>query len=235
MKILIIMPTYCEGENIAELCKQIFSLPLDIDLLIIDDNSPDGTAETVKRLSSEFSRLKLISRKGKLGLGSAYIEGFKYALAESYDYIFEMDADFSHNPEYIPEFIEKITETNDVVIGSRYLKGVSVVHWPMGRLLLSYLANWYTRLLTGLKIYDCTSGFKCFKRRVLKSLELDKIVSNGYGFQIEVNFLAGKHGFKICEIPIIFIERNAGKSKMNKKIVVEACWLVLKLFFKRFF
>jgi dolichol-phosphate mannosyltransferase len=233
LKTLIIIPTYCERENIVELCKLILDLSLNIDILVIDDNSPDGTASVVEVLSKKFSQIKLIKRPAKLGLGSAYIEGFKYALKNNYDYVFEMDADFSHNPDYIPEFLKKI-ENCDVIIGSRYIKGVSVVHWPMTRLFLSYLANLYTRVLTGLKIHDCTSGFKCFRRGVLQSLDLDEITSNGYAFQIEVNFLAKRKGFEIREIPIIFVERNAGVSKMNKKIVFEAVYIVLRLFFKRF-
>jgi len=232
MKGVVVVPTYNERENIEELIEKTLSTSPDIDILIVDDNSPDGTGEIAKKIAKENPRVKVLHRPGKMGLGSAYVEGFKWALEKGYDFIMEMDADFSHNPEDIPRFIEKIKEY-DLVIGSRYTDGVSVVNWPISRLLLSYFANIYARTVTGVPIMDLTGGFKCFRRKVLESINLDTIMSDGYAFQIEMNYRAYKKGFKITEIPIIFIERRAGSSKMSKKIVWEAFWLVWKLRFGR--
>jgi len=196
--------------------------------LIVDDNSPDGTSKFVKELMKTNSRVKLITRKEKMGLGTAYIEGFKFALKNQYDFIFEMDADYSHDPKEIRNFLKEIKKS-DLVLGSRYKKGVNVVNWPIKRLLLSYFANGYTRYITGLKICDATSGFKCFRKEVIAAIELDKVKSNGYAFQIEMTFKIWKKGFKITEIPIIFIDRTEGHSKMSKKIVREAIFMVWKL------
>ena len=229
-KVIVIIPTYNELENIQELIPDILNRykHLELDVLVVDDNSPDGTGKFVKKLSEKESRIKLITRAGKLGLGSAYIEGFKYALKNNYDYIFEMDADYSHSPKEIKNFLKAIKKY-DLVLGSRYVKGVNVVNWPMKRLLLSYFANHYTRIITGLPVFDATGGFKCFRKKVLESIDLNKIKSNGYTFQIEMTFKAWKKGFSIGEIPIIFIDRTAGQSKMSKKIVREAIFMVWKL------
>ena len=232
MKGVVVVPTYNERENIEELIGKTLSTSPDIDIVIVDDNSPDGTGEIAEKIAKENPRVKVLHRPGKMGLGSAYVEGFKWALEKGYDFIMEMDADFSHNPEDIPRFIEKIKEY-DLVIGSRYTDGVSVVNWPISRLLLSYFANIYARTVTGVPIMDLTGGFKCFRREVLESINLDTIMSDGYAFQIEMNYRAYKKGFRITEIPIIFIERRAGSSKMSKKIVWEAFWLVWKLRFGR--
>lgn len=226
---LIITPTYNEMSNIQKLIPEILSMYEDeIHILIVDDNSPDGTGEYVKELMKTNSRIHLIQRAAKLGLGTAYCAGFKYAIEKNFDYIFEMDADFSHDYKEIPNFLREI-ENNDLVIGSRYLTGVNVINWPMQRLLLSYSANKYTRLVTGMPVCDATGGFKCFRKEVLQSIDLDKIKSNGYAFQIEINFKVWKKGFKIKEIPIIFYDRTSGSSKMSKKIVREAAILVWKL------
>lgn len=228
-KILIIIPTYNERENIVPLLDRIFQLGIQhLHVLVIDDNSPDGTAEEVKKYQQTNPSVHLIRREGKLGLGTAYVEGFKYALANGYDLIFEMDADFSHDPKYLPDMLEAIKDA-DLVIGSRYLTGINVINWPLRRLMLSYWANTYTRLITGLPIKDATAGFKCFRRKVLEAIPLEKIRSNGYSFQIEMNFKAWKRGFRIKEIPIIFYDRTQGSSKMNKKIMVEAALMVWKL------
>ncbi|MCJ7508833.1 MAG: polyprenol monophosphomannose synthase [candidate division Zixibacteria bacterium] len=228
MKTLVIIPTYNESTNIATIVPQILAKDPTIDVLVVDDNSPDGTGKIVDKMASENSRIQVIHRQKKSGLGTAYKAGFKYALENSYDYIFEMDADFSHDPGYIPHFLEAIKET-DLVLGSRYIKGVNVINWPMSRLLLSYFANVYTRWVTGLPIKDSTGGFKCFRREVLESINLDRVKSNGYTFQIEMSFRAWKKGFRLKEIPIIFEDRREGQSKMSKKIVREAVWMVWKL------
>lgn len=233
-KALVIIPTFDEAENILRLVTTILSLGSHFHVLIVDDNSPDGTATIVRQMQSSEDRIYLIEREAKLGLGTAYVAGFKYALEKSFAYIFEMDADFSHDPGELPRMLEK-AEKYDVVIGSRYISGVNVVNWPMKRLILSYLANMYTRIITGMPVRDATAGFKCYKRKVLESLDLDAIHSNGYAFQIETNFLAFKKGFKICEIPIIFVDRRVGSSKMSKKIIFEAVWMVWKLKFKSMF
>ncbi|MEJ5287564.1 MAG: Dolichol-phosphate mannosyltransferase [Candidatus Kapaibacterium sp.] len=228
MKAIIVIPTYNESENIEKLIKKIFSIAPEINILIVDDNSPDGTANIVEQLMKSDSRLHLIKRTGKLGLGTAYIEGFKYALSKDFEVIFEMDADFSHNPEDIPRFLEAI-EDADLVIGSRYLTGVNVINWPLKRLILSYFANFYTRVITGMPVKDATGGFKCFRASALRQIDLDKVKTNGYGFQIEMNFRFWAKGLRIKEIPIVFVDRMNGVSKMNKKIILEAIFLVWKL------
>ena len=228
MKTLVVIPTYNERENIERLVQEILRQGNDIDTLIVDDNSPDGTGAIIDRMAAENPRIHVMHRAGKLGLGSAYREGFKYALEKGAEYIIEMDADFSHDPQMVPVFLEKIQEF-DVVIGSRYLNGVSVVNWPIRRLILSYCASVYTRIITGLTISDCTGGFKCFRRNVLESIRLDEIKSDGYSFQIEMNYRCVEKGFRVGEIPIIFIDRHAGMSKMSKKIVREAVVMVWKL------
>jgi dolichol-phosphate mannosyltransferase len=227
---LIIIPTYNELANVQKLVPYIISRyeKYDLDVLIVDDNSPDGTSKYIKELMQITDRVKLITRKAKLGLGTAYIEGFKFALKNQYDFIFEMDADFSHDPKEIKNFLSQIKNC-DLVLGSRYKKGVNVVNWPLKRLLLSYFANGYTRYITGLKVCDATGGFKCFRRKVIEAIDLDKVKSNGYAFQIEMTFKVWKKGYKICEIPIVFVDRTEGHSKMSKKIVREAIFMVWKL------
>lgn len=227
-KTLIIIPTYNEIDNIEKIIREIHLINSKIDILVVDDDSPDGTGSLVKKLKDEFDNLNLIERIGKLGLGTAYIEGFKFALKNGYSFIFEMDADYSHDPKEIPNFFEAIKDA-DIVIGSRYITGVNVVNWPLSRLILSYCANIYTKIITGLPLHDSTGGYKCFRRLVLESINLEDIKSGGYSFQIEMNFKAWKKGFKIKEIPIIFIDRTVGKSKMSKKVVREAIWMVWKL------
>lgn len=228
MNTVVVVPTYNERDNIEQLVAEVFRQGPDIRLLIVDDNSPDGTGEIVDRLASGNPRLKVLHREGKLGLGSAYREGFKVALAMGAECIVEMDADFSHDPSLIPKFIAMM-DTHDLVIGSRYLNGISVVNWPLRRLMLSYFASIYTRFITGLRISDCTSGYKCFRREALESIDLQTIKSDGYSFQIEMNFRCMENGFRIGEIPIIFIDRHAGTSKMSRKIVREAVLMVWKL------
>ncbi|HOJ49650.1 MAG TPA: polyprenol monophosphomannose synthase [Spirochaetota bacterium] len=220
MKTLIIIPTYNESENIRPLIEEIKSI-IDIDILIIDDNSPDGTASIVKEIQKKYSNIFLIQRKGKLGLASAYIEGFKYAIDKEYDFVFEMDADFSHNPKYIPLFIENIKDS-DLVIGSRYIKGGGVLNWSKKRLFISKGGNIYAKTILGLPIKDVTGGFKCFRVSTLKKINLELIKSEGYSFQIEINYIFYKNGFRIKEVPIIFEERREGASKMSKKIFFEA-------------
>jgi dolichol-phosphate mannosyltransferase len=228
MKILVIIPTYNEKENISTILPLVLKQDQGIEVLVVDDNSPDGTGKLVEELKASNPRVKLITRAKKSGLGTAYMAGFDYALRNGYDYIFEMDSDFSHDPNYIPDFLKAIKDS-DLVLGSRYIKGVNVVNWPITRLLLSYFANVYARWVTGLPVRDSTGGFKCFKREVLEKIGLDNIHSNGYAFQIEMSFRAWRKGFKIKEIPIIFVDRRAGESKMSKKIVREAIWMVWKL------
>ena len=234
MKTLIIIPTYNELENLPRLLPEVLAKDHSIDILIVDDNSPDGTAGFIEKEMQTNSRIHLIKRPSKQGLGTAYIAGFKYALQNNYDYIFEMDADFSHDPNEILKFLVEIKNA-DLVIGSRYVTGVNVINWPMRRLLLSWFANLYTRFITGMPVHDATGGFKCFKRKVLESINFDKVRSNGYAFQIEMNFKAWKNGFKVKEIPIIFVDRVKGKSKMSKKIVREAVTMVWKLRVKSIF
>lgn len=227
-KVLVIIPTFNELENVRRIIPAVLKQNEAIDVLIVDDNSPDKTGDYVEQLSKENPRVKLLRREKKLGLGTAYIAGFKYAVANNYDYVFEMDADFSHDPNEINNFLEAIKDA-DVVLGSRYINGVRVLNWPMRRLLLSYFASVYTRIITGLPVKDATGGFKCFRIDVLKSIDLDRIKSNGYSFQIEMTFKAYKKGFRIKEIPIVFLDRVKGKSKMSKKIVREAIIMVWKL------
>ena len=227
-KSLVIIPTYNEMENIPNLIPKILQKDEGIEVLIVDDNSPDGTAAFVEEESKLNSRVHLIKRNAKLGLGTAYIEGFKYALKNGYNFIFEMDADFSHNPKELINFLREI-ESADLVLGSRYKNGVNVVNWPMKRLLLSYFANVYTRIITGLPVKDATGGFKCFRREVLEAIDFNNVKSNGYAFQIEMTFKAWKKGFRIKEISITFIDRVKGTSKMSKKIVREAVTMVWKL------
>ena len=227
---LVIIPTYNERENIPTMMDRLMSLPYDLHLLIVDDNSPDGTAELVKQRMATEPRVHLLQRAGKLGLGSAYREGFRWALDQGAEYIFEMDADFSHDPDSIGEFLHFAAEY-DLVLGSRYLHGVTVVNWPLSRLILSYCANVYTRIVTGLPVNDATGGFKCFRRRALEAIRLDRVQSDGYSFQIEMTFKCWKRGFRIKEIPILFVDRRAGVSKMNDKIVWEAAAMVWRLRF----
>lgn len=234
---LVIIPTYKEKENIERMIRKVFSLSKDFHILVVDDNSPDGTAKIVRKLLPEFEgRLFMETRKGKLGLGTAYIFGFKWALQRDYQYIFEMDADFSHNPENLLALYKACAnEGFDLAIGSRYIDGVNVVNWPMGRVLMSYFASSYVRLITGMGIRDTTAGFKCYKREVLKAIDLDKIQFVGYAFQIEMKFLAWKLGFKIKEVSIIFMDRTEGTSKMSKGIFKEAVLGVIKLRWQSFF
>lgn len=228
---IVIIPTYNEKENIENIIRVVFGLEKEFHILIIDDGSPDGTAGIVKRLQKEFpERLFMVERKGKLGLGTAYICGFKWAIEHKYDFIFEMDADFSHNPNDLPKLYAACMEQGgDVAVGSRYCNGVNVVNWPLGRVLMSYYASVYVRFVTGMKVQDTTAGFKCYRREVLETIDLDRIHFKGYAFQIEMKFTAYKCGYKIVEVPIIFINRVLGTSKMNSSIFGEALFGVLKL------
>jgi dolichol-phosphate mannosyltransferase len=228
MKALVIVPTYNERENIERIIPEILNQDQHLKVLVVDDNSPDGTGQIADRLAQQDGRVLVLHREKKSGLGQAYLAGFKYALEKNFDYVFEMDADFSHDPKYLPEFLRAI-QNADLVLGSRYISGVNVVNWPMSRLLLSYFANIYSRCVTGLPVKDSTGGFKCYRRAVLEKIELEKIKSEGYSFQIETCFRAWKKGFKIVEIPIIFVDRKKGESKMSKRIVREAMWMVWKL------
>lgn len=230
---LVIIPTYNEKENIEAIIRKVFSLDK-FHVLIIEDNSPDGTATIVKELQKEFpDTLHILERKGKLGLGTAYIAGFRWALEKQYDYIFEMDADFSHNPEDLLRLLNACEKGADLAIGSRYISGVNVVNWPMSRVLMSYFASKYVRLITGMPINDATAGFKCYSRKVLTATHFDKIQMTGYGFQIEMKFTTWKLGFKIIEVPIIFTDRKQGTSKMSSGIFGEAFWGVLKMRFRK--
>ncbi len=227
---LVIIPTYNEKENVEAIIKAVLGLRQRFDILIIDDNSPDGTADIVRGLIGDHpGRIDLICRAGKLGLGTAYIEGFKWAIAHGYEYICEMDADFSHNPADLERLREACAEGADVAIGSRYLTGVNVVNWPMGRVLMSFYASRYVRIVTGMPVHDATAGFVCYRRRVLEALPLDKIRFKGYAFQIEMKFLAHKYGFRIKEVPIIFVNRVLGTSKMSSGIFSEGLFGVLRL------
>ena len=230
-KTLVIVPTYNESNNIARLINEVMQLDEHVHLLIVDDGSPDGTAEIIKDQKSDFGkRLHLIQRSGKLGLGTAYVRGFKFALEHEYEYICEMDADFSHDPNDLPLLIEEVSSgKTDVAIGSRYANGISIINWPLSRLILSYSANLYARFITGLPIFDTTAGFKCIHRKVLETISVDNIRSNGYAFQIELHFRAWKAGFSLNEVAIIFREREVGVSKMSKAIVWEAIWRVWTL------
>jgi dolichol-phosphate mannosyltransferase len=226
---LVIVPTYNEKENIAKLVSAVLSQDSSIDMLIVDDGSPDGTGALVDAIAASEPRVHAIHRASKLGLGTAYVAGFRWALERDYAFVFEMDADFSHAPEKRPEFLRAIRDA-DLVIGSRYQNGqVNVVNWPMSRLFLSYSANIYARSVTGVPIFDATGGFKCWRREVLESIDLSHVRSNGYAFQIEMTFRAWKKGFRIKEIPIVFVDRTEGSSKMSKKIVREAVWMVWRL------
>jgi len=234
MEILVIIPTYNELENLPKLLPDVLSKHENINVLIVDDNSPDGTAAFVESQMKNNNRIHLIKRPSKQGLGTAYIAGFKYALQNKFQLVFEMDADFSHDPKEIPRFLDEI-KNSDVILGSRYINGVNVINWPMRRLLLSSFANLYTRIITGLPVHDSTGGYKCFRSKVLEAIDLDSVKSNGYAFQIEMTFKAWKKGFKVKEIPIIFVDRVKGKSKMSKKIVREAVTMVWKLRIKSIF
>ena len=228
---IVIIPTYNERENIENIIRAVFALEHDFHILVVEDNSPDGTADIVRHLQQEFpERLFMLERQGKQGLGTAYIAGFKWALEHTYDYIFEMDADFSHNPKDLPRLYDACAkEGADVSIGSRYIGGVNVVNWPMGRVLMSYFASKYVRLITGLPIHDTTAGFVCYRRRVLQTIHLDRIRFKGYAFQIEMKFTAFRYGFRIKEVPVIFINRELGTSKMNSSIFGEAMFGVIRL------
>ncbi len=234
-KKIIIIPTYNEKENIENIIRAIFKLEGAYNILVIEDGSPDGTAEIVKKLQKEFPEsLFMIERKGKLGLGTAYLTGFKWALEKGYDYIFEMDADFSHNPVDVPRLYEACAKDGaDLAIGSRYCSGISVVNWPIGRVIMSYYASVYVRTVLGMKVFDTTAGFKCYSRKVLETIDLDKVQMKGYGFQIEMKYSTYKLGFKIKEVPVIFIDRKEGTSKMSSGIFGEAFWGVLKLKFRK--
>lgn len=231
---IVIIPTYNERENIENIIRKVFSLDGGYDILIIDDGSPDGTAAIVKRLQQEFpERLHMIERPGKLGLGTAYITGFKWSIDKGYDYTFELDADFSHNPEDLPRLYQACKDGADLAIGSRYCDGISVINWPIGRIIMSYYASVYVRTILGMKVYDCTAGFKCYSNKVLRTIDLDKVEMKGYGFQIEMKYTTYKLGFKITEVPIIFVNRKAGTSKMSGGIFGEAFWGVIKLKFRK--
>ena len=228
-KTLVVVPTYNERDNISRMIDAVLSRDSFIDILVVDDGSPDGTGGIVAAIASANDRVHLLRRAGKLGLGTAYIAGFKWALERDYAYVLQMDADFSHDPAYIPQFF-KAVETADVVIGSRYRDGrANVVNWPVSRLLLSYFANVYARRVTGLPVWDATAGFKCWRRKALEAIQLSDVRSNGYAFQIEMVFRAWKHGFRVAEIPIVFVDRLEGESKMSKKIVREGIWMVWRL------
>ena len=234
MKPLIIIPTINERKNIKELIPQILNLKENFEILVVDDGSADGTQDTVKELSQKIGRIYLLERKGKKGLGKSYIDGFKWALERNYDLVFEMDADGSHSPEFLPKFLEKIKDC-DLVVGSRYINGkISVVNWDIKRILLSLTANWYARIITGVSLSDLTSGFKCIKKEVLEKINLDEVISEGYSFQIEINWRAYKAGFKVGEIPIIFYERKHGKSKLSSKIIWEGFWLFWRIRLSKF-
>ena len=232
---VVTMPTYNEKENIEAIIRKVFSLEGGYHILVIDDGSPDGTASIVKKLREEFpNRLFIIERNGKQGLGTAYLTGFKWSLDHDYDYTFEMDADFSHNPDDLPRLYEACRDCGGVAIGSRYCDGISVVNWPLGRILMSYFASKYVRRVLRMKVHDCTAGFKCYSREALSTIDLDDVRMKGYGFQIEMKYTAWKLGFKIVEVPIIFVNRKLGTSKMSSGIFGEAFWGVIKLRFRKF-
>lgn len=235
-KSLVIIPTYNEKENVEKMIRKVFSLKTPFHLLIVEDNSPDGTAKIVKKLQKEFpEQLYMHERKGKLGLGTAYIAGFNWALERNYDYIFEMDCDFSHNPDDLEKLYKAVFEGADVAIGSRYISGINVVNWPLGRVLMSYFASMYVRIVTGLRIMDTTAGFKCYRKKVLETIDFEQIKLVGYGFQVEMKFTAYKFGFNIVEVPIIFTDRLEGTSKMSGGIFNEALWGVLKMKMRSWF
>jgi len=228
VKGLVIVPTYNEAENVPQLVPRILEQDPGLEVLVVDDNSTDGTGRVVDDMMKTESRLHCLHRPGKMGLGTAYVDGFRYALERDYEVVFEMDADFSHDPDSLPAFLEAIRDT-DLVIGSRYLNGVTVVNWPLSRLILSYGANLYTRIITWMPVKDATGGFKCFRRTTLEKLDLSRVHSDGYGFQIEMNFKVWRKGLRVREIPILFVDRRVGISKMNRRIIWEAMWLVWKL------
>jgi dolichol-phosphate mannosyltransferase len=235
-KNLVIIPTYNEKENIEKMVRKVFSLTTPFHLLIVEDNSPDGTAEIVKTLQKDFpAQLHILERKGKLGLGTAYIAGFNWALERDYEFIFEMDCDFSHNPDDLERLYQAAVEGADVVIGSRYISGINVVNWPLGRVLMSYFASMYVRIVTGMNIQDTTAGFKCYRRKVLETIDFDKIKLIGYGFQVEMKFTAYKFGFNIKEVSIVFTDRQEGTSKMSGGIFNEALWGVLRMKIRSWF
>lgn len=235
-KNLVVIPTYNEKENIEKMVRKVFSLETPFHILIVEDNSPDGTGMIIKTIQKEFpDRLHILERTGKLGLGTAYIAGFKWALLHGYEYIFEMDADFSHNPNDLERLYQAINEGADVAIGSRYISGINVINWPLGRVLMSYLASVYVRLVTGMKVMDTTAGFKCYRRKVLETINFEKIKLIGYGFQIEMKFTSWKHGFNIVEVPIVFTDRKEGTSKMSGGIFNEALWGVMKMKIRSWF
>ena len=226
---LVVIPTYNEAPNLGNIVPQVLAQDPRLEVLVVDDGSPDGTGQIADRLAQENPRVHALHREGKLGLGTAYIAGFRWALERGYEYVFEMDADFSHDPAHLPAFLKAVANA-DLVLGSRYLGGkVTVVNWPMGRLMLSYWANVYARWVTGLRIWDLTGGFKCFRSRVLQAIDLSRVRSNGYAFQIEMSVRAWRKGFKLAEVPIVFVDRTEGQSKMNRKIVREAIWVVPRL------
>ena len=234
MRNLVLIPTYNERENVSAMVDKVFSLPVEFDILVIDDGSPDGTADIVRERQKDYpDRLHLLCREGKLGLGTAYLAGFRWGLERDYDYIIEMDCDFSHNPDDLPRLVAAAEEGADVVVGSRYVQGVNVVNWPMSRLLMSYCASIYVRTVTGMPVHDATAGFVCYSRRVLETMDLDKVEMKGYGFQIEMKYSAWKLGFKIREVSIIFIDRVLGQSKMSSSIFGEAFFGVMKLRLRR--
>jgi dolichol-phosphate mannosyltransferase len=235
-RVLVIIPTYNESENILNIIPEVLNKTTskyEFNVLVVDDNSPDGTARMVEGLNNP--NVFVLKREKKMGLGTAYIAGFRYSIENKFDYVYEMDADFSHDPKYLPEFLVKMEEGYDLVIGSRYINGVSVVNWPIRRLFLSYFANIYTRIITGLKVHDTTAGFMCYDVSKLSQIDLDKVKSNGYSFQIEMKYKYYKKKFKIKEIPILFIDRRAGNSKMSNKVVYEAFYIVWKLKLKSIF
>jgi dolichol-phosphate mannosyltransferase len=226
---LVIVPTFNERENIARLIENVLGQDPRLDILVVDDGSPDGTADIVDAIIAVNSRVNILRRPRKMGLGTAYVAGFRWALERKYDFVFEMDADFSHDPQHLPEFLRAV-QSADLVLGSRYREGkVTVVNWPIARLILSYFANVYARRVTGLQVWDATGGFKCFRRSVLEAIDLTKVRSNGYAFQIEMSYRASRRGFRIVEIPIVFVDRTEGQSKMSKTIVREAVWMVWRL------
>ncbi len=234
---LVIIPTYNEKENIEKMIRKVFSLPTNFEILVIEDGSPDGTGKIVKNLQKEFpEKLHMLERSGKLGLGTAYLTGFKWGLDHNYDYIFEMDCDFSHNPDDLEHLFKACSEEGaDLAIGSRYISGINVINWPLGRVLMSYFASVYVRLVTRMSVMDTTAGFKCYRSEVLKTIDLDNVRLKGYGFQIEMKFTAWKHGFNLVEVPIIFTERQEGTSKMSGGIFNEALWGVMKMKIRSWF
>jgi dolichol-phosphate mannosyltransferase len=226
---LVVVPTYNERDNILKLIDAVLAQADELDVLVVDDGSPDGTGALVDERAAADDRVHILHRERKLGLGTAYLAGFRWALERDYEFIFEMDADFSHDPQHLPQFLASV-ENADLVLGSRYREGrVTIVNWPIARLMLSYFANVYARAVTGLQVYDATGGFKCFRRKVLEAIDLTKVKSNGYAFQIEMSFRAWKKGFRIVEIPIVFVDRTEGSSKMSRAIIREAVWMVWRL------